>query len=51
MKGGEVKWQTESRLAGQDGMTGLYTENQVRSMFRDIIAGVQYLHCQGYVEV
>lgn len=46
LPGGELKWRDE-RIPNNP--KSIYTKDEVRSIFRDLVAGVQYLHYQGIV--
>jgi serine/threonine protein kinase len=44
LPGGEVQWQDFKSPAPRS----IYTESKIRIIFRDLIAGVSYLHHQGF---
>ncbi len=47
LPGGEVQWQDPDSEIPKP----IYTEQQVRLIFRDLVSGVQYLHHQGYSKI
>jgi serine/threonine protein kinase len=56
MPGGELKWKHPNsnwpdsrKFSFNKASISMYTENECRKIFRDILAGVQYLHFQGIV--